>query len=43
VSATVERSRLAVDGTDTRLLATGAGEASEAVVFVHGNPGSSDD
>jgi pimeloyl-ACP methyl ester carboxylesterase len=43
VSATVEHSRIAVDGAYPRLLAAGPGEATEAVVFVHGNPGSADD
>jgi pimeloyl-ACP methyl ester carboxylesterase len=43
VSAAVERSRLAVAGTRTRLLQAGPANAGEAVVFVHGNPGSADD
>lgn len=43
MSAAVERSRLEVGGTRTRLLQAGPGESSEAVVFVHGNPGSADD
>ena len=43
MSAAVERSRLSVAGTNTRLLQAGPAEASEAVVFVHGNPGSADD
>jgi pimeloyl-ACP methyl ester carboxylesterase len=43
MSAAVQRSRLAVAGTETRLLQAGPAEASEAVVFVHGNPGSADD
>ncbi len=43
MSAAVERSRLAVGGTQTRLLQAGPADAREAVVFVHGNPGSADD
>jgi pimeloyl-ACP methyl ester carboxylesterase len=43
MSASVERSRLAVAGTQTRLLQAGPTDAREAVVFVHGNPGSADD
>ncbi|HVD86837.1 MAG TPA: alpha/beta hydrolase [Solirubrobacterales bacterium] len=43
MSATVLRSRLEVAGTRTRLLQAGPAEASEAVVFVHGNPGSAED
>jgi pimeloyl-ACP methyl ester carboxylesterase len=43
VRANVERSRLAVGGTQTRLLQAGPSEAPEAIVFVHGNPGSADD
>jgi pimeloyl-ACP methyl ester carboxylesterase len=43
VNATVERSRLTVAGTRTRLLQAGPAESGEAVVFVHGNPGSADD
>jgi pimeloyl-ACP methyl ester carboxylesterase len=39
----VERTSLLAGGTRTRLLQAGPGEASEAVVFVHGNPGSADD
>jgi pimeloyl-ACP methyl ester carboxylesterase len=42
-AASVERSRLTVAGTSTRLLQAGPAESSEAVVFVHGNPGSADD
>ncbi len=41
--ATLERTRFAVGGTQTRLVQAGPPEASEAVVFVHGNPGSADD
>jgi pimeloyl-ACP methyl ester carboxylesterase len=43
MSADVERGSLLVAGTRTRLLSAGPAEASEAVVFVHGNPGSADD
>ncbi|HWC47327.1 MAG TPA: alpha/beta hydrolase [Solirubrobacterales bacterium] len=39
----VERSSLLAGGTRTRLLQAGPAQASEAVVFLHGNPGSSDD
>ncbi|MGN6586067.1 MAG: alpha/beta fold hydrolase [Solirubrobacterales bacterium] len=38
-----ERSSLLAGGTRTRLVQAGPAEASEAVVFVHGNPGSADD
>lgn len=38
-----QRTRLQVGGTRTRILAAGPPDASEAVVFVHGNPGSADD
>jgi pimeloyl-ACP methyl ester carboxylesterase len=41
--ARAERTRLAVGGTETRLVQAGPSEATEAVVFVHGNPGSADD
>ncbi len=43
MSAAVERSSLLVGGTRARLVQAGPPEASEAVVFVHGNPGSADD
>jgi pimeloyl-ACP methyl ester carboxylesterase len=43
MSAAVERSSLLVSGTRTRLVQAGPADASEAVVFVHGNPGSADD
>jgi pimeloyl-ACP methyl ester carboxylesterase len=43
MSGTVERSSLLAGGTRTRLIQAGPPEASEAVVFVHGNPGSADD
>jgi pimeloyl-ACP methyl ester carboxylesterase len=39
----IERTRLEVGGTRTRLNTAGPADASEAVVFVHGNPGSADD
>jgi pimeloyl-ACP methyl ester carboxylesterase len=39
----VERTSLLAGGTRTRVLQAGPSEASEAVVFVHGNPGSADD
>jgi pimeloyl-ACP methyl ester carboxylesterase len=39
----VERGSLLVGGTRTRLLQAGPAEASEAVVCLHGNPGSADD
>lgn len=42
MSVAVERSRLAVGDTEVRLLQAGPA-AAEAVVFVHGNPGSADD
>jgi len=41
--AAVQRGSLLVGGTRTRLLQAGPAEASEAVVCVHGNPGSADD
>lgn len=43
MSAEVERSSLLVGGTRTRLIQAGPAGSSEAVVFVHGNPGSADD
>jgi pimeloyl-ACP methyl ester carboxylesterase len=42
-ASAVERASLLVGGTRTRLLQAGPSEASDAVVFVHGNPGSADD
>lgn len=42
-TAAVKRTRIRVGGTQPRLLQAGPSEASEAVVFVHGNPGSCDD
>ncbi|HEX6205193.1 MAG TPA: alpha/beta hydrolase [Solirubrobacterales bacterium] len=39
----VEPTTLLVGGTRTRLVQAGPVEATEAVVFVHGNPGSADD
>jgi pimeloyl-ACP methyl ester carboxylesterase len=41
--APVQRGSLLAGGTRTRLLQAGPTEASETVVFVHGNPGSADD
>lgn len=41
--APVERSSLLAGGTRSRLVQAGPAEASEAVVFLHGNPGSADD
>lgn len=43
MSAAVERTRLEVGGARPRLLQAGPDAAREAVVFVHGNPGSADD
>jgi pimeloyl-ACP methyl ester carboxylesterase len=43
MSAAVERTSLLAGGTRTRLAQAGPADASEAVVFVHGNPGSADD
>jgi pimeloyl-ACP methyl ester carboxylesterase len=42
-AAEVQRTRIAVGGTQPRLVQAGPADASEAVVFVHGNPGSCDD
>lgn len=41
--AAVRRARVAVGGAQTRVLEAGPADAREAVVFVHGNPGSCDD
>lgn len=41
--SSVLRTSLLAGGTRTRLLEAGPSEATEAVVFVHGNPGSADD
>ncbi len=41
--ASVERSRIEVNGLSTPFSSVGPRESSEAVVFVHGNPGSSRD
>ncbi len=41
--AGVSERRLAVDGISTRLIEAGPSAADEAVVFVHGNPGSARD
>jgi pimeloyl-ACP methyl ester carboxylesterase len=43
MSDTVERTRVAVAGAEPRLLQAGPRESREAVIFVHGNPGSADD
>lgn len=43
MSAVVERTSLLAGGTRTRLVQAGPADAAEAVVFIHGNPGSSDD
>lgn len=43
MSEAARHSSLLAGGTRTRLVEAGAAEASEAVVFVHGNPGSADD
>jgi pimeloyl-ACP methyl ester carboxylesterase len=43
MSATAERSRVSAAGIDSRLIQAGPVEATEAVVFLHGNPGSADD
>lgn len=43
MSAVAELSRVAVDGAYPRLFQAGPGDEAEAVVFVHGNPGSADD
>ncbi|MGB7685021.1 MAG: alpha/beta hydrolase [Solirubrobacterales bacterium] len=43
MSATAERGRVSVAGTELRLVQAGPAESSEAVVFLHGNPGSADD
>lgn len=42
-TADVRRRRFEAAGTSSRLVEAGPAEASTAVVFVHGNPGSSDD
>jgi len=43
MSAAAQRTTLLAGGTRTRLVQAGPAEATEAVVFVHGNPGSADD
>lgn len=43
MTAAVQRTRIDVGGTQPRLLQAGPREAGEAVVFIHGNPGSADD
>ncbi len=42
-TSTATRTRIEVSGISTRLLSAGPTQADEAVVFVHGNPGSADD
>jgi pimeloyl-ACP methyl ester carboxylesterase len=42
-AAPVQRTRVAVGGTQPRVLQAGPLDSAEAVVFVHGNPGSCDD
>lgn len=42
-AAPVERTRVEVGGARPRLLRAGPADSPEAVVFVHGNPGSADD
>lgn len=41
--AELRRARVAVDGIQVRTLEAGPADASEALVLVHGNPGSADD
>lgn len=41
--AAAERGRFGVAGTEARLVQAGPAESDEAVVFLHGNPGSADD
>jgi pimeloyl-ACP methyl ester carboxylesterase len=43
MSEPTQRSSLLAGGTRSRLIEAGPAEAREAVVFVHGNPGSADD
>jgi pimeloyl-ACP methyl ester carboxylesterase len=43
VSATLRKRRLSVAGVSSRLIEAGPEEATTAVAFLHGNPGSSDD
>lgn len=40
---TLTRTRIRAGGTQPRLLQAGPADATEAVVFIHGNPGSCDD
>jgi pimeloyl-ACP methyl ester carboxylesterase len=42
-AAAVRRRRFSVGGTSARLVEAGPDDASTALVFVHGNPGSADD
>jgi pimeloyl-ACP methyl ester carboxylesterase len=39
----LRRARVAVDGIQVRTIEAGPADAAEALVFVHGNPGSADD
>lgn len=43
MTGALERTRIAVGNAQPRLLQAGPGDSAEAVVFVHGNPGSADD
>jgi pimeloyl-ACP methyl ester carboxylesterase len=43
MSAEIKRSSLLAGGTRTRLVQAGPTDATEALVFIHGNPGSADD
>jgi hypothetical protein len=43
MTATLTETILTVDGIRSPLLQAGLPQATEAVVFVHGNPGSSQD
>lgn len=43
MSAAIGQHPLTVDGSQTRFIQAGPPETDEAVVFVHGNPGSADD
>jgi pimeloyl-ACP methyl ester carboxylesterase len=43
MAATIERTRIEMGAMRPRLVQAGPGDDGEAVVFVHGNPGSADD
>jgi pimeloyl-ACP methyl ester carboxylesterase len=43
MTSALERARLSTGGARPRLVQAGPADATEAVVFVHGNPGSADD